>query len=216
MRLTLPKSFNDMTLKEYVALSKAEGVIDRILALCPDQTPQTLRDAPASLISHANRHIERISQGGSTELQRIVTHNGVKYGFVPDWTDFTLGEYVDMDYASQDVMANVGKIMNVLYRPVTSMEVNSYTIESYDASRDTEHWMDLPAHVFVGAMLFFCSTRENSLSTMQRSLKEALEERLRTSGAGTFRFMPWLGRRIWGWKKQLRLLLNRRWLTLRT
>ena len=102
---------------------------------------------------------------------------GKKFGFHPHLDTMTFGEYLDLNSMMDDLTNNLPKIMSILYRPVTSEFMHTYTIEEYDSDKHLQY-ADLFREVdmvFVnGAMVFFCLLREDMLSTSLKSLDQQL------------------------------------------
>ena len=72
--------------------------------------------------------------------------------------------------------------MALLFRPVTRSGGNRYEIEPYTAKEDAEAFLDMPADQVAGALLFFSTTKNELLSTLQSSLIQAATKVATTSG----------------------------------
>jgi hypothetical protein len=89
-------------------------------------------------------------------LQRFITINGKEYGFEPNLSKMAYGAYVDIaQYEELTIDKNWGKIMNILYRPITSKKGELYTIEPYTGRDDWEKWLDVTMDIHYGALFFF-------------------------------------------------------------
>lgn len=87
------------------------------------------------------------------EMKNIIEMNGVKYGLIPDFSDITVGELIDLDemYKEKDFI----KLTSILYRPIKG-EINNigeYNIEDYKGCDDK--FKDVSLDIVEGYMDFF-------------------------------------------------------------
>lgn len=119
--------------------------------------------------------IEQVSNILSTqsiELQTVIKHNGIDYGFIPkNFEDITVSELADLDNYIKDVQT-YDKAMSVLYRPIKSRVKGKYLIEDYDAKGEG---LDLTMDVVTGALVFFSILINDLLSCTQNSITEAVQ-----------------------------------------
>jgi hypothetical protein len=101
--------------------------------------------------------------------------NTVKFGFIPNLDEMTLGEFIDVErYLSS--WEDMHKALSVLYRPVTAGKGDFYLIEGYQGSHKYSDVMkDAPVTVALGAMVFFYSLGMELLKITMRSLEEELQ-----------------------------------------
>lgn len=103
----------------------------------------------------------------------------VEFGFVPDLSQITYGEYIDLDKYIGD-WGTMHKAMAVLYRPIKSRFKDDYLIHEYSGS---EVWCDImkdaPVNIALGARLFFYRIA-NKLS--RHTMDSLVEERLAEEG----------------------------------
>ena len=116
--------------------------------------------------------------------RKVITIRGKKFGFIPDWGDFTVGEWIDCERYQADFWPNAHNIMAILYRPIQMQGGNLYTIAAYTAKEDAEIMREMPADIFSGALLFFWNIRIERLQTLVHSLLEAEEEATRSLRGG--------------------------------
>ena len=67
---------------------------------------------------------------------RIIEIEGKKYGLEPDFNKMETGAFIDMGDLIQDPMANMHKIMAILFRPVVDSKQLLYTITPYSTEDD--------------------------------------------------------------------------------
>jgi hypothetical protein len=81
---------------------------------------------------------------------------GVEYGFIPNLSKITAGEFIDLDnYLSEDTK-QLHKICSILYRPIKSSAGNYYEIEKYEGTdKLADIMMKVDCKVVLGALVFF-------------------------------------------------------------
>jgi len=184
MALHLPSCFADLTLSQLAALETLQDPIKRVEACCA--LNDDVRAEPLSVLNEANDYLSLLQQAESRKHLKVITLDGVEYGFIPDWEAFTTGEWIDLESYVGDFWTNAHKVMSVLYRPIERRSGESYTITPYSAKEPSEAFKELPADLFAGAMLFFSTSRNELLSTTRFSLLEIATEAMNSvkNGAG--------------------------------
>lgn len=89
--------------------------------------------------------------------------DGIEYGFIPDLTDLSVGEFADLDnlVASGNAYDHLEEVMAILYRPVTKRWRKFYDIEDYDPKpKDKEVMKEMTMDVALGAVVFFWTIAE--------------------------------------------------------
>lgn len=199
MRLKLPARFEDMTLAMLQVLETTDDML-ACLEVCTGQPKEQLRQLPKVLLEEGYTHIQNVR---AAETQRHLTRftlHGMEYGFIPNWDEFTAGEWIDAEGHCKDFWRNAHKLMALLFRPVSRSWGEAYEIEAYTARESAEPFLDMPADQVAGALLFFSTTRSERLNTLRSCLTAiAKGTNLGTSGAGTLLFTPSLASRFWRW-----------------
>lgn len=174
MSVHLPKDFASLTLRQLIALETLDNPIERVEACC--DITDSVRAEPMSVINAADEHLALVHQAETRRHLKVIELGGQEYGFITDWDSFTTGEWIDLEAYSKDFWTNAHKIMSVLYRPIERRSGETYTIAPYTAKESPDVFLELPADLFVGCLLFFSTTRNELLSTMQSSLMEVAEK----------------------------------------
>lgn len=202
MNLRLPNTFSQLKLRHLQALHIEEDPIRRIEAVTGIGLSK-LRDMPMPLITEADRHLKSLLFNEVSRHEKIIELKGVRYGFVTDWEAFTAGEWIDMDTYTQDFWKTAHKAMAVLYRPITREYGTTYEVEPYTAKEDADPFLDMPAPLVSGALLFFWTSEKRLLASLRASLRGVVEavESLPKNGVGTQPFTSWLGRTCYKWKQ---------------
>ncbi len=117
---------------------------------------------------------------------------GVDYGFVPDLDDITFGEFVDLEKYGN--VKDYHKLMSILYRPVTSDYVNTYSVEPYGGSH--EKLRDMPLGVALSAAAFFFTiavqlTTDTLKSLTPKGTQQKMKQDLALNGLGILQSTPY-------------------------
>ena len=146
------------------------------VAYCTNTSRDELRKMPAKEVVKADEHLMTIKEKEIGRHFKTITLEGKEYGFIPDWNEFTLGEWIDVEEYCKDFWGNTHKILAVLYREVHRSQGDAYTIKPYTAKEDTEIFKQLPANIFGGSMVFFLTSRQRLLNTLKLSLLRVAEK----------------------------------------
>ncbi len=162
-----------------------------------------LRKMPHKLIVEANAHLDTLQANEVAQHKEMIELNGVEYGFVPDWDEISAGEWLDMETYTADFWKTPHKAMSILYRPLERKWGDRYSIKPYTAKEDADVFLDMPAPLVAGALLFFWSTEKKLLNALQSSLIQKTQEvtSLLQSGGGTLSSTPWLVRTFLKWTR---------------
>ena len=182
--VTIPQSWSEITLEKYLKYRKNLDMFKDD----EDYNEQTLLIALDILCGVDTQYISKIgldnlkliqedlsSFMGKTdfELKRLITVNGIEYGFEPNLSNIAYGAYLDI--SKHDTIAidkNWSKVMSILYRPVTKKQKERYDIETYDGNVDETKWLDVDMQVHWGALFFFVRLQMDLLNGILKSLKE--------------------------------------------
>jgi hypothetical protein len=99
------------------------------------------------------------------------TLGGQKFGFVPELSELSFGEYIDAENNLGD-WNNMHKAMAVLYRPIKEEYKDKYTLKEYDGVHYAEILKNMPTSVAVSCLVFFYALETELLNhTLNSSLK---------------------------------------------
>lgn len=181
VKLSLPATFADLTLHHLQVLETSDDPMTCVGAVTGTDWEE-LREMPRALIQEAYNHLQTLRKAETQRHLETFELNGTRYGFIPNWDEFTAGEWIDAEQMCGDFWKNAHKVMALLFRPVTREWGTRYEIEPYTAKEDAEAFLDMPADQVAGALLFFSTTRNALLSTLQSSLIQAATKVATTSG----------------------------------
>lgn len=202
MKLRLPARFQDMTLAMLQAIETGQGMLP-VLEACTGQPQEQLRQLPQVLLQEGYAHVLAVREQETPRHLTQFALEGTEYGFIPDWGDFTAGEWIDAETYSNDFWPNAHKLMSVLFRPIDRAWGDSYTIAPYTAKEGHEAFLNMPADQVAGALVFFWTTRNERLATLRSSLRATATRRMPShrNGGGTLSFLRWPTRRILKWMR---------------
>jgi hypothetical protein len=126
-------------------------------------------------------------------FERKVRVGAIELGFIPDLTQMTFGEYVDLDstctnlYKGGKLNADAAlKMMAILYRPVMAKWAGRYDIDKYDSLKVPRYIDDVKKltldHV-LNVLVFFSSLEQelygSSLDYLAKEITEIVTEAAR-------------------------------------
>ena len=192
MHLAMPSRFSDLKLRGIQTYQTTTDIVNRVASVT-GKTRVELLAMPYPLIEEAHRHLESLMTTETTKHLETFTLDGTEYGFIPNWDELTMGEWIDLDNACTDFWQNAHKVMSILFRPVTRRWKDQYEIEPYTAKEDSSVFLDMPADQVAGALLFFSTTRNELLTTLRFSLMREADKTIRLvkSGVGTPSSTTW-------------------------
>jgi len=185
MKVSLPEGYHEITIEQYQNVWKAyeksmnahESV--RLAIEClGGLEPGSLKNAQWHEIEKAGELLAWFiaDPDASTmkqPLQQKVMLDNRWYGFIPNWTTLTVGEFADLDtYCNQGMFDNLHVIMSILYRPIVHERHDCYEIETYVPSKERKAKMlNLKMDVAIGALVFFCNIEKALAFTTPHFLK---------------------------------------------
>lgn len=184
MNVTIPTDLSEITLGQLQSLTDIENsdlptmnkqrkVVELLTELKLDEI-ERIRFSDLELIYSRLLHLSKRDD----RLSRFVTLEGVKYGFHPNISEITTGEFADLDTLCQDFNTNLHLILAILYRPVVKELRGKYEIEKYSSNIEERALLfkrSLPANVVNGAMVFFWTLGKDYLRNTATSLQEELQ-----------------------------------------
>lgn len=187
MEIRLPASYEDITIEQ---ARKDQGremsAFERVL-IYSELSEDALRSIPRNALQRANDHLLQICETPVKKFFKEINHQGKLYHFIPDWSLFTTGEYMDCEEYLKDPIENAHKLMSIWYREPDGLN----RVKPYEGSH--ERFLDMPYCYFEGCLLFFCNRRNNYLTTSLQSLaKVASGKVLQANGGGITSFRKWL------------------------
>lgn len=199
IKLTIPTSLKDITLRDYKKFLdvEKENKDDRFLnaKLIHIFCKISLEKVMLLELSDAEDIVKTISDmfNEKPALVKKFKIGKTEYGFHPELDSLTLGEYIDLDTFIGD-WDNMEKAMNVLYRPILVSLKERYSIDEYNVETSAEA-LDMPMDAVMSA-IFFLWNLGLELSTVMTNYLDSQETELLTqhlssqkNGVGTEQFL---------------------------
>ena len=181
MKVSVPTHINDITLLQFQKYSKIntedqdeEFLIHKTIEIFCNVDIRVVSQFP---IKDAKEIVEDIHAvlDQTVKFTDRFTLEGVEYGFIPDLSAMSLGEYIDLEDGLKDTK-EFHKAAAVMFRPVIKSFKELYTIDGYDASLERQALMlDAPIGIISSAVVFFYSIVNELLEGSQNYSKSLLE-----------------------------------------
>jgi len=180
----LISSWKDVTLEKWLKLidfesgSKCEEAEETIAALS-DIPKKLVKELALRDVAVIMSRVAELQVGQDNTLKNIITINGIEYGFHPDLSEITLGEYADIEtFIKNGIDKQLPELMAVLYRPITEKKNDIYTIDAYDGDIRirTEEMKQMSAEQVQSALVFFYHLGKELSTIMPSYLMEQLKE----------------------------------------
>tara|TARA_R100001244_G_scaffold41013_2_gene36919 strand:+ start:242 stop:856 length:615 start_codon:yes stop_codon:yes gene_type:complete len=181
----IPDNWDSVSLSDYVKvieLSKQVGLrelekVTKIIHILTDIKEEDLLRLSTNNVARIGGYITKLLQNlPEDELKHFITIDNIEYGFHPNISNITMGEWVDIDtYISTGVEKNLHKIMSVLYRPIIAKDGDKYRIEEYKPNKERQDLFlnNLMVGDFYGVSVFFSNLGKELLqSTLKSSMKQ--------------------------------------------
>ena len=165
--IEIPTTWNDISIKMYnkfQRLKKRKGKLEeqefniQVICIICDIKRDILERMEFKDINKIAKELRFLmsSLPNTDELQKKVEWNGKKYGFIPNLSEITMGEYIDIEEYCKEAHNNIHKIMSILYRPIEKESSTRYKIESYSPSEEIEEsFLEFPILPSMSALSFF-------------------------------------------------------------
>ena len=187
VKLTIPDNWSDITIdtyQKYVKIQESKGseknkVIKSLALLC-NTTPFVVKKMAYSDLLEIMGIIKKMidTEPKTEDFKKVFKFNKIEYGFVPNLSKLSTGEYIDLEAYCKNPIDNLHIIMSILYRVVTFKRGERYAIESYDPDQFKEElFKECPMNIALSSLGFFLTLGSVLARTSQRYLK-AQEKRV--------------------------------------
>jgi hypothetical protein len=180
----LINSWSDVTLETWLKLiefetgTPTENATETIATL--STIPKKLiRELALSDVAGIMSKIGELQAKQDTKLKNIIEINEVEYGFMPDFSSITLGEYADIEqFIKNGINKNLPELCAVLYRPIKEKKNDIYVIDAYDGDilMRTEEMKQMKAEQVQASLFFFYNFVLKLSQIMPSYLTERMKE----------------------------------------
>lgn len=186
MELKFPLRFAEISLAQFVAFHAAKTDVQRVMAICDATYEEANRITPQSLRVIVDKFRELLEIPTAVQCRRFKV-NGTEYGFIPDLTEMSMGEWVDLSAHAGQIWQD-GKepnytalpaFLSILYRPITERIADRYRLAPYTGKELEEHAKainSLTMDRVQGALLFFSTIRKKLYVASLRYLEDRMME----------------------------------------
>jgi hypothetical protein len=185
IKINVPTNWGGITLEKYLRLQKdikVYGEDQNAYIACLfhhicDFNPEYLTQLDIDTFNAIKNDLVGFMGNTDLPLQRIITIDGVEYGFEPNLSKIAYGAYLDIvKFDTFQIDDNWSKIMSILYRPVVKKGIGGiYAIKDYDGVIDGEKFLNVGMDIHWGALFFFVRLLKVLPNSILNSLMESPE-----------------------------------------
>ena len=179
--LKIPDKWSDITIstyQKYVKIQEAKGSeknkVLKSLALLCDTTTAVVKKMAYKDLLEIMAIIKKMvdTEPDKQEFRKVFVFNKEEYGFVPNLSNITTGEYIDLETYCKEPIENLHIIMSILYRKITFKRNERYAIENYNPDEFKEElFKDCPMDIALNSLGFFLTLGSVLAMTSARYLK---------------------------------------------
>ena len=181
LELKVPTSYADISLKRWLDLqNELENYKDdpnavtalMLYHLC-GLDPKYLKGIAIEDYANVVAELDSFLSNVELPLQKLITIDGIEYGFEPNLSQMSYGAYADItQYKQLTIDKNWAKIMSILYRPVTHKKGEMYSIKAYDGELKEELFSEIGMDIHFGALFFLLNLQMDLLKSILNSSME--------------------------------------------
>jgi len=180
MKIQVPTEINDITLEQFQKFSKIntedqdeEFLLHKTIEIFCGVDIALVSKFPLKDVKEIVEEVMAVLDQKAPFTDRFEL-DGVEYGFIPDLSAMSLGEYIDLEDGLKDT-AEFHKAASVMYRPVVKSFRELYSIDGYDASVDRQIIMKrAPVGIISASVVFFYNIVKELLKGSQSYSKKEL------------------------------------------
>ena len=181
VKLTIPDNLSDITIEtyqKYVKIQEGKGSeknkVVKSLALLCNTTPFVVKKMDYKDLLEIMSIIKTMidTEPKDEEFRKTFVFKKEEYGFVPNLSKLSTGEYIDLETYCKEPIENLHIIMSILYRKITFKRNERYAIENYDPDEFKEElFKDCPMDIALSSLGFFLTLGSVLAKTSQRFLQ---------------------------------------------
>ncbi len=170
VKLTIPENWNEIdieTYQKYVNIQQSKGseknkIVKSLALLCNTTTAIVKKMLYSDLLDIMNIVRDLLDkEPNEQDFKKIFNFNDQEYGFVPNLSNISTGEYIDLETYTKQPIDNLHNIMSILYRPITHKVNERYTIEDYNPDQFKEElFKKCPMDIALSSLGFFLTLGE--------------------------------------------------------
>lgn len=186
VKLIIPNQWSDITIEtyqKYLNIQEGKGsdknkVVRSLALLCDTNTTIVKKMLYSDLLDIMNIIKDMVdNEPDKSEFKKTITLDKEEYGFIPNLSKLSTGEYIDLETYCKDPINNLHIIMSILYRKITFKRNERYAIESYDPDEFKEElFKDCSMDIALSSLGFFLTLGEILAKTSLNYLKVQKEK----------------------------------------
>ena len=187
VKLIIPDRWSDITIEtyqKYVEIQESKDndkkkIIKSLSLLC-NTTPFVVKKMAYKDLLEIMGIIKKMidTEPGKEEFRKTFMFKNEEYGFCPNLSGISTGEYIDLETYCKEPIKNLHIIMSILYRKVTFKRNSRYAIEVYNPQEFKEElFKDCPMDIALSSLGFFL-TLGNKLAKISHSFLQAQVKKL--------------------------------------
>ena len=187
IKLTIPDNWKDITIgtyQKYVKIQEGKGTdktkVIKSLALLCNTSPFIVKKMAYTDLLEIMEIIKKMidTEPSKEEFRKTFMFKNEEYGFCPNLSGISTGEYIDLETYCKEPIKNLHIIMSILYRKVTFKRSSRYAIEVYNPQEFKEElFKDCPMDIALSSLGFFL-TLGNKLAKISHSFLRQQVEKL--------------------------------------
>ena len=181
VKLTIPDNWSDITIEtyqKYVKIQEGKGSeknkVVKSLALLCNTTPFVVKKMDYKDLLEIMSIIKTMidTEPKEEEFRKTFVFKQEEYGFVPNLSKLSTGEYIDLETYCKQPIENLHIIMSILYRKITFKRNERFAIENYDPDEFKEElFKDCPMDIALSSLGFFLTLGSVLARTSQHFLQ---------------------------------------------
>ena len=185
VKLVIPNQWSDITIgmyQKYVKIQESKGndknrAIKILSLICGVKTSIVKKMQYKDMIEILGILKKMIdAEPDKAKFRKKFVFNQEQYGFIPNLSELTTGEYIDLEAYCKEPIENLHIIMSILYRKITFERGDRYAIELYNPDEFKEDlFKDCPMDIALNSLGFFLTLGEQLAKSSHSYLK--LQER---------------------------------------
>ena len=181
VKLVIPDNWNDITIntyQKYLLIQESRKkektkIIDSVAVLC-NTTKEVVKKMDyrdlLEIMSILKKMVD--SEPEKKDFKKTFKLENEEYGFIPNLSKLTTGEYIDLETYCKTPIKNLHTIMSILYRKITFKRGNRYAIENYNPDEFKEEvFRECPMGIALGSLGFFLTLGDKLLVISDNYLK---------------------------------------------
>ena len=182
IKLTIPDRWSDITIEtyqKYVKIQEGKGTektkVIKSLALLCNVSPFVVKKMAYKDLLEIMAIIKKMidTEPKKEEFKKTFIFNNEEYGFVPNLSGITTGEYIDLETYCKEPIENLHTIMSILYRKITNKVNKRYAIEPYNPDEFKEElFKKCTMDIALSSLGFFLNLGERLAKISHRFLSK--------------------------------------------